>query len=43
MVHVIGSVMDLFKEVFQLLDENALLKPLQGTNIEKTNVVVFTL
>lgn len=27
MVHVIGSVMDLFKEVFQLLDENALLKP----------------
>lgn len=34
MVHVIGSVVDLFEEVFQLLDENALLEPLQGTNNE---------
>lgn len=32
MVHVIGSVVDLFEEVFQLLDENTLLEPLQGTN-----------
>ncbi len=27
-MHVIRSVVDLFEEVFQLLDENALLEPL---------------
>lgn len=35
MVHVIGSVVDLFEEVFQLLDENALLEPLQETEEKK--------
>lgn len=32
MVHVIGSVVDLFQEVLQLLDENALLEPLRRGN-----------
>lgn len=30
-VHVVGSVVNLLQEVFQLLDENALLEPLQWT------------
>lgn len=30
-VHVVGSVVNLLQEVFQLLDENALLEPLDWT------------
>lgn len=45
MVHVIGSIVDLFQEVFQLLNENALLEPLQTTNnkflnnVKKVNIL----
>ena len=39
-VHVIGSVVDLLQEVFQLLDENALLESLKKNKMITTNVMV---